>query len=54
MSSETAPAIRRALISVTDKTGVVDLAKGLAELGAEILSTGGTAAAIREGGIEVT
>jgi phosphoribosylaminoimidazolecarboxamide formyltransferase/IMP cyclohydrolase len=46
--------VRRALISVSDKTGVVDFARGLAELGIEILSTGGTAGAIRDGGIEVT
>ena len=46
--------VRRALISVSDKTGVVDFARGLRELGVEILSTGGTAAAIREAGIEVT
>jgi phosphoribosylaminoimidazolecarboxamide formyltransferase/IMP cyclohydrolase len=46
--------IRRALISVSEKTGVVDFARGLRELEVEILSTGGTAAAIREAGIEVT
>src|SRR6476646_7510827 len=46
--------VRRALISVSDKTGVADLAKGLAGLGGGILSTGGTAAALREAGIEVT
>ena len=46
--------VRRALISVSDKTGVVDFARGLRELGFEILSTGGTAAAIREAGLEVT
>jgi phosphoribosylaminoimidazolecarboxamide formyltransferase/IMP cyclohydrolase len=46
--------VRRALISVSDKAGVVDFARGLSELGVEILSTGGTAAAIREAGIEVT
>jgi phosphoribosylaminoimidazolecarboxamide formyltransferase/IMP cyclohydrolase len=46
--------VRRALISVSDKAGVVDFAKGLSELGVEILSTGGTATAIREAGIEVT
>ena len=43
----------RALISVSDKTGVVDLAKRLAAKGWDILSTGGTARAIREGGVEV-
>jgi phosphoribosylaminoimidazolecarboxamide formyltransferase/IMP cyclohydrolase len=46
--------VRRALISVSDKTGVADFAKGLVELGVEILSTGGTAAALREAGLEVT
>jgi phosphoribosylaminoimidazolecarboxamide formyltransferase/IMP cyclohydrolase len=46
--------VRRALISVSDKTGVVDFAKGLAALGVEILSTGGTAAALREAGLTVT
>src|SRR5690349_18973024 len=46
--------VRRALISVSDKTGVADFAKGLAGLGVEILSTGGTATALREAGIEVT
>src|SRR5215216_2493651 len=45
--------VRRALISVSDKTGVADFAKGLADLGVEIVSTGGTAAALREAGIEV-
>lgn len=46
--------VRRALISVSDKTGVADFAKGLAALGVEILSTGGTASALREAGLEVT
>ncbi len=46
--------VRRALISVSDKTGVADFAKGLASLGVEILSTGGTATALREAGLEVT
>src|SRR6195952_1981940 len=46
--------VRRALISVSDKTGVADFAKSLAALGVEILSTGGTARALREAGIEVT
>jgi len=46
--------VRRALISVSDKTGVVEFARGLEALGVGILSTGGTAAALREGGIEVT
>jgi len=47
-------ALKRALISVSDKTGVVDLARGLAALGAEILSTGGTAKTLRDTGIAVT
>ncbi len=46
--------IKRALISVSDKTGVVDMAKGLEALGAEILSTGGTAKALRDAGVKVT
>jgi phosphoribosylaminoimidazolecarboxamide formyltransferase / IMP cyclohydrolase len=45
--------IERAIISVTDKTGVVDFAKKLSEFGVKILSTGGTAKAIRDGGIPV-
>jgi phosphoribosylaminoimidazolecarboxamide formyltransferase/IMP cyclohydrolase len=43
----------RALISVHDKTGVVELARGLVALGAEIVSTGGTAKLLRESGIAV-
>ena len=46
--------VKRALISVSDKTGVVEMAKGLVALGAEILSTGGTAKALREAGVTVT
>lgn len=46
--------VRRALVSVSDKTGVVDFARGLRQAGVEILSTGGTAAAIRDAGIDVT
>jgi phosphoribosylaminoimidazolecarboxamide formyltransferase/IMP cyclohydrolase len=46
--------IERALISVSDKAGVVEFAAGLRELGVEILSTGGTAQALRGAGIEVT
>ena len=45
--------IRRALISVSDKTEVVTLAKALADAGTELLSTGGTAKAIRDAGIPV-
>ena len=43
----------RALISVHDKTGVVEFARGLAALGAEIVSTGGTARLLRESGVPV-
>jgi phosphoribosylaminoimidazolecarboxamide formyltransferase/IMP cyclohydrolase len=46
--------IGRALISVSDKTGVVEMARGLVSLGAEILSTGGTAKALRDAGLAVT
>ena len=46
--------VRRALISVSDKTGVADFARGLAALGVEIISTGGTAEALRKAGVEVT
>ena len=45
--------IRRALLSVSDKTGLLPLAAALHELGVELLSTGGTAKAIREAGIPV-
>ncbi|MCR4403224.1 MAG: bifunctional phosphoribosylaminoimidazolecarboxamide formyltransferase/IMP cyclohydrolase [Firmicutes bacterium] len=45
---------RRAIISVHDKTGVVEFAKALAELGYEIVSTGGTAAVLEEAGVPVT
>ncbi len=44
----------RAVLSVYDKTGIVELARGLSELGFEIVSTGGTARTLREAGIEVT
>ena len=46
--------LRRALISVSDKTGVVDLARALAQRGVHILSTGGTARLLTEQGITVT
>ncbi len=45
--------IKRALVSVSDKRGVVELAKALAEKGVEILSTGGTASALAAAGISV-
>jgi phosphoribosylaminoimidazolecarboxamide formyltransferase/IMP cyclohydrolase len=47
-------AIRRALISVYDKTGLVDLARGLHAAGVEIVSTGSTAAAVTAAGVPVT
>lgn len=46
--------IQRALVSVSDKDGVIDFAAGLAGLGIEILSTGGTAKLLRENRIDVT
>ena len=45
--------IQRALISVSDKTGIADFAQGLNALGIEILSTGGTASLLAEAGIPV-
>ena len=46
--------VERALLSVSDKTGVVDLARGLARLGVALISTGGTAKALRDAGLAVT
>jgi len=46
--------IQKVLISVTDKTGIIDFARELKEFDVEILSTGGTAAQLREAGIAVT
>jgi phosphoribosylaminoimidazolecarboxamide formyltransferase / IMP cyclohydrolase len=43
--------VRRALLSVSDKTGIVDFARGLAELGVQLVSTGGTAGALADAGI---
>jgi phosphoribosylaminoimidazolecarboxamide formyltransferase/IMP cyclohydrolase len=45
--------VTRALLSVSDKTGIVDFARGLVELGVEIVSTGGTAYELSESGIPV-
>jgi phosphoribosylaminoimidazolecarboxamide formyltransferase/IMP cyclohydrolase len=45
--------VARALISVSDKTGVIEFARGLAELGVELVSTGGTAAALAGAGLAV-
>ena len=47
------PKITRAVISVSDKDGISEFARGLSDLGVEILSTGGTAKKLREDGIEV-
>jgi phosphoribosylaminoimidazolecarboxamide formyltransferase/IMP cyclohydrolase len=45
--------IRRALLSVSDKTGLIDLARGLDALGVELISTGGTAKTLREASLQV-
>ncbi len=45
--------VRRALLSVSDKTGLVELARALASAGVELLSTGGTARALRDAGLQV-
>ena len=45
--------VRRALLSVHDRTGLVDLARGLVDAGVELISSGGTAAALRDGGVPV-
>ena len=46
--------IRRALLSVSDKTGLVDFARALAAQGAELVSTGGTAKTLADAGLTVT
>jgi phosphoribosylaminoimidazolecarboxamide formyltransferase/IMP cyclohydrolase len=48
------PTIRHALISVSDKTGIEDLARELRDLGIEIISTGGTAQLLKDNGLAVT
>src|SRR5512140_1271202 len=45
--------VKRALISVSDKTGLLDFVKGLSRFGVEIISTGGTAKMIRDAGLLV-
>jgi len=45
--------VRRALVSVSDKSGLIPFVQGLAELGVEVLSTGGTCRQLREAGLEV-
>src|SRR5712691_1408023 len=47
-------AVARALLSVSDKSGILELARGLAALGIELLSTGGTAALLAREGVKVT
>jgi phosphoribosylaminoimidazolecarboxamide formyltransferase/IMP cyclohydrolase len=46
--------VRRALLSVWDKAGLIEFARGLADLGVELISTGGTARALEDAGLEVT
>ena len=45
--------VKRALISVSDKTGIIDFARELKHFNVELISTGGTAKALRDAGIEV-
>jgi phosphoribosylaminoimidazolecarboxamide formyltransferase/IMP cyclohydrolase len=47
------PRVRRALLSVSDKTGIIEFARGLSELGVELISTGGTARELDEAGVRV-
>ena len=54
MSTPARQPVRRALISVYDKTGLEDLARGLHEAGVSLVSTGSTAARIRDAGVQVT
>ncbi|MBR9878625.1 MULTISPECIES: bifunctional phosphoribosylaminoimidazolecarboxamide formyltransferase/IMP cyclohydrolase [unclassified Halomonas] len=54
MAQPSSLAVRRALISVSDKTGIVDLARALADMGVELLSTGGTYRLLADNAIAVT
>jgi len=54
IADRASPSPRRALLSVSDKTGLVDLGRGLVGHGFELVSTGGTARALREAGLPVT
>ncbi|HEX5055109.1 MAG TPA: bifunctional phosphoribosylaminoimidazolecarboxamide formyltransferase/IMP cyclohydrolase [Gammaproteobacteria bacterium] len=54
MEKQNLVTVRRALISVSDKTGILEFAKKLRGLGVEILSTGGTARLLADGGVDVT
>jgi phosphoribosylaminoimidazolecarboxamide formyltransferase/IMP cyclohydrolase len=54
MAPQSTPrAVRRALLSVSDKTGLVEFARGLSELGVELIASGGTAEALRGAGLAV-
>ena len=53
-SNEQRIPVKRALVSVYDKTGLEELGRGLAKAGIEVVSTGSTAATLREAGVEVT
>ncbi len=53
-SRSTTRRVSRALLSVSDKTGLVDFGRGLHELGVELVASGGTASALREAGLTVT
>ncbi|MEL7415492.1 MAG: bifunctional phosphoribosylaminoimidazolecarboxamide formyltransferase/IMP cyclohydrolase, partial [Pseudomonadota bacterium] len=52
MTTDLVP-VRRALLSVSDKSGLIELASALAARGVELISTGGTARALRDAGMEV-
>ena len=54
MTSTNLRAVRRALLSVSDKTGLVEFATGLSQLGVELISTGGTSKALAAAGLRVT
>src|SRR5277367_446094 len=53
MSIAITPSVQRAILSVTDKSGLIDFARKLAGLGVELVSTGGTAKLLRDSGIAV-
>ncbi|HZE06255.1 MAG TPA: bifunctional phosphoribosylaminoimidazolecarboxamide formyltransferase/IMP cyclohydrolase, partial [Solirubrobacteraceae bacterium] len=53
LSTESTIRVKRALLSVSDKTGIVEFARGLADLGIEVISTGGTARELTSAGIPV-
>ncbi len=53
-TAPTTPPIRRALLSVSNKQGIVEFARALADAGVHLLSTGGTARTLRDAGLEVT